>query len=245
MHKLAPKFTVAEMDFHLAWAKAVRLCYKHGIDIVFGSTDEPKKARDAVIEIILTGDAISQIQKREIHPNFPFKSIGQYCDEYTREFLEKYVKIPDNDDKKFAYLYFERLAHYEGADGTIVDQLAVLRNQMAEQIETGIMSNRSQMVTWQRKKDDYSVSPPCLQRIWQRFYPPKYIDVHLSWRSRDLIYAWQANIICVIEMLNREVYEPLGLEIMRIDDFNDSLHIYEASLPIAEKIPISPQFANM
>jgi thymidylate synthase len=249
MIQLAPEKTIEDQDFHQAWARAAKFCLKRGVPIVFGTLAEPKNARDTVQKIILTGKAIGQIEKREIHPNFPFKQISRYCDEYTRKYLEEYLKKPE--DKRFAYLYFERLAHYEASDGSAVDQLVLLREQIAEQIETGIVSNRAQMITWERKKDDRSKAPPCLQSIWPRPYLPTkgdgapVVDVHLRWRSRDLMSAWQANLICVAEMLDREVFIPNKCKIARIIDDNDSLHAYEADLWIAESLPISPQFASI
>jgi len=67
----------------------------------------------------------------------------------------------------------------------------------------------------------------CLQRIWIRYLGDQSVEVHLTWRSRDLYTAWQANIVAIIDMLNRA----------------DSLHIYESDKD-AERVkllPASPQ----
>ena len=246
---MAEVLTVREQDFHQAWVRACKLCEKYGTPIVFGTKAEPKHAIDTCQRIILTGNALDQIRKRQIHPDFPFKQIGMYCDEYTREYLEKYLRM--SGEKRFAYLYFERFANYAGSDGSVVDQLKILREQLQEQIDTQIVSNRVQLITWQRKKDDRSATPPCLQSIWPRLYLPAndndvlLADVHNRWRSRDLVSAWQANLICVLEMLDREVFGPLGITFARIIDDCDSLHAYLADAWIIKKLQVNPQLAYL
>jgi thymidylate synthase len=70
------------------------------------------------------------------------------------------------------------------------------------------------------------------------------VDVHFTWRSRDLFTAWQSNIICLTEMLNREVVKPNNCRIVRIIDYSDSLHLYARDIADAKKVslvPVSPQ----
>ena len=193
--------------------------------------------------ISMTGNAIKQIEARELHPQYPFKRVEEYCNEFTRAFLEEYSSKPEKE--RFSYLYFERLAHYEApSSSSSSDQIALLKDALADQIKQNITSNRAQAITWYVPYDIQRSSPPCLQRIQIRSIPENKVDVHLTWRSRDLFTAWQSNIVCIIEMLNREVLRPNNCQIVRIIDYSDSLHIYARDIEDAKKVtlvPVSPQ----
>ena len=234
---------IEERNFHNAWAKAIRAVLVKGADLVIGGDDERKPIRDACMLISMTGNAIKQIEAHELHPQYPFKRIEEYCNEFTRPFLEEYWSKPVKE--RFTYLYFERLARYEaysGSDGS--DQLALLKDALADQLEQEITSNRAQAITWYVPVDIGRSSPPCLQRLQIRYIPENTVDVHLTWRSRDLFTAWQSNIVCIIEMLNREVIKPNNCQIARIIDYSDSLHIYARDIEDAKKVnlvPVSPQ----
>jgi len=193
--------------------------------------------------ISMTGNAIKQIEAREVHPQYPFRRIEEYCNEFTRAFLDEYRSKPLKE--QFSYLYFERLTHYESSSGrTSSDQITLLKNALADQIKQDITSNRAQAITWYVPFDIKRSSPPCLQRIQIRYIPEHKVDVHLTWRSRDLFTAWQSNIVCIIEMLNREVIKPNNCQIIRIIDYSDSLHLYTRDIEEAKKVklvPVSPQ----
>ncbi len=236
MVKLSPTILIQEDDFHNAWARAVQAVLRDGRKITFGDVSEPKHARDVCAIFELTDGAIQQIEDRELHPQFPFQHIDPYCEEFTREYLSQYIEKPDRE--RFSYLYFERLAMYGD-----FDQMVRLRKCLATQIDTGIGSNRDQAITWQAKTDLGSASPPCLQRIWIRHLDDQGVEVHLTWRSRDLYTAWQVNIVAIIDMLNREVIRPNNCRIVKLVDYVDSLHIYESDKE-AERVkplPVSPQ----
>ena len=69
------------------------------------------------------------------------------------------------------------------------------------------------------------------------------VDVHLTWRSRDLYTAWRANIVAIIDMLNRAVIRPNNCRIVRLIDYANSLHIYEddTGAEQVKPLPVSPQ----
>jgi len=234
---------IEERNFHNAWAKALHAILSKGTDLVIGGGDERKPIKDSCMLISLTGNAIKQIEARELHPQYPFRRIEEYCNEFTRAFLEAYRSKPVNE--KFSYLYFERLAHYEASSSFhSSDQITLLRDALAEQIKENITSNRAQAITWYVPFDIERSSPPCLQRIQVRYIPKNNVDVHLTWRSRDLFTAWQSNIVCIIDMLNREIIKPNNCRIVRIIDYSDSLHLYRRDLEDAKKVklvPVSPQ----
>ena len=234
---------IEERNFHNAWAKAIHAVLSKGADLVIGGGDERKPIKDSCMLISMTGTAIKQIEAHELHPQYPFRRIEEYCNEFTRPFIEEYRSKPVNE--RFSYLYFDRLTHYEPASSSNrSDQITLLKNALADQIKENITSNRSQAITWYVPLDIQRSSPPCLQRIQIRYIPENNVDVHLTWRSRDLFTAWQSNIVCIIEMLNREVIKPNNCRIVRIIDYSDSLHIYARDIEDAKKVklvPVSPQ----
>ena len=234
---------IEERNFHNAWAKAIHTILSKGTDLVIGGGDERKPIKDSCMLISMTGNAIKQIEARELHPQYPFRRIEEYCNEFTRAFLEEYRSKPVTE--RFSYLYFERLAQYQPTSSSNrSDQIALLKNALADQIKQNITSNRAQASTWYVPSDINRSSPPCLQRIQIRYIPEHKVDVHLTWRSRDLFTAWQSNIVCIIEMLNREVIKPNNCQIIRIIDYSDSLHLYTRDIEEAKKVklvPVSPQ----
>jgi len=234
---------IEERNFHNAWAKAIRAVLGKGVDLVIGGGDERKPIKDSCMLISMTGSAIKQIEAHELHPQYPFRRIEEYCNEFTRPFLEEYRSKPVKE--RFTYLYFERLAHYEALSGSSSsDQIVLLKDALADQLKENITSNRAQAITWYVPFDIGRSSPPCLQRIQIRYIPENTVDVHLTWRSRDLFTAWQLNIVCIIEMLNHEVIKPNNCQIVRIIDYSDSLHLYARDIEDAKKVklvPVSPQ----
>lgn len=225
---------IEESDFHNAWAAAVQMVLMNGTEINIGGADHKKPIKDSCILISLTGKAIEQIEKREIHPQFPFRTIDEYCKEFTWKFYAEYRHKPENE--KFAYLYYERLSVYPS--GILQDQLTALEMLLSNQKYHSVTSNRDQAITWVPEKDMGVTSPPCLQRIQIRYIPKNKVDIHLTWRSRDLYTAWQANVIAIVDMLNREVIKPNDCKIVRVVDYNDSLHIYKTDVEEARKVKL-------
>jgi thymidylate synthase len=237
MKLLSNFYTIKSGDFNIAWLTAMNNVLKSGIDIAFGSLKEPKYAKDSCQVISLTGNAIDQMSRGILHPDFSFKSVEQYKKEFDVDFLREYNTWPE--EKKFTYLYVERIVQYKGQNG-IIDQLKVLKDQLEDQINNKIGSNRSQVITWEPEVDTVSNASPCFQRAWSRWIGEEngvnYVDLHLDWRSRDLFNAWQPNLIAVTWMLNKYVYGPSNCKIFRLIDKNDSLHIYKGDIELAKEI---------
>ena len=85
---------------------------------------------------------------------------------------------------------------------------------------------------------------PCLQRLWVRAIGDGNAEMHCMWRSRDLFAAWNSNMVGLLTMIKREVLEPNKLTLVKVVDFCNSLHIYEADWEAASSVkplPRSPQ----
>lgn len=222
---------IEETSFHNAWARAVRAVLRDGVDMVIGDMSDPKPIRDICTTIVLTGDAIRQIEDREVHVKYPFsgKKIDVYCEEYHRDAVTVWQNA--DPETRFVYIYADRFINP-------IDQIGRLRVLLSIQVSNHIASNRDQAITWQVENDGISASPPCLQRIWIRYLGDQSVEVHMAWRSRDLYGAWQANMIALVDFLNREVIHPSGCRIVKIVDFNDSLHIYKHSIEQAKEVKL-------
>jgi len=232
---------IEEDNFHNAYYRAIRFIINQGTDLIIGGQEQRKPIRDSCMLISLTGNAINQIENHEIHPQYPFKIIDEYCKEFTDEYLWDYNK--KSAEKQFAYLYINRLRNYSEGDKIYIDgidQISMLRYGLEVQKNHKISSNRVQAITWIPNIDFNADASPCLQRIQIRYIPENKVDVHLDWRSRDAYSAWQANIICLIDMLNREVIKPNNCKIVRIIDYSDSLHIYKTDVEEAKKVKMVP-----
>lgn len=248
---LPPYFEVKSDDFGIAELQAIYNVVTFGKDIYFGSVKEPKSARDSVHTIILTGNAISQIEKKHLSEltqgeyNLGPKAAQKYMDEWDREWFEAYDRLPADSDQRFDYTYIGRLLVNHG------DQLKGLRNELGELIDNVkeaeskgkeiIVSNRHQVITWDPEIDIGADAPPCFQRLWARYYHPNMVDIHLSWRSRDLRNAWKYNLIGAIAGFNKEIFKPNKCKVVRIIDQIDSLHIYHGVLSTAQKLLLEAQ----
>lgn len=168
--------------------------------------------------------------------------------------LINYPPVDSQDDNVLINYYNRRLEHNNcESDIGFIDQLKVIKENIAKRIEKGgecLVSNRDQAITWIPDRDMFvSEDQPCLQRI-QFFvydYPYNTLDkevrlfkgkaeFHVSWRSRDLFAAWNSNMVGLIKMLDKEIFKPNKLELIRVVDFCNSLHIYEADWESATKV---------
>ena len=126
---------IEEKNFHNAYAKAIQSVLREGADLVIGGAEQRKPIKDSCMLISLVRNAVKQVENKEIHPQYPFKRIDEYCKEFTREYLEKYRR--KSLDEQFVYLYFDRLSDYISLieNGVIqrgFDQLQWMRKMLEE-----------------------------------------------------------------------------------------------------------------
>ena len=224
--KYPPNFIHEGRDFKAAWEEAVRFCLLNGL-IIKPEENSKTLTYDMCSKITLYGGAIKQILNKELHPKFPTKEAFQkiYTSEYTREWVAEQKLLPL--DKQFVYNYMDRFINEFG-----IDQVIILR----DELRNGI-SRRTQMITWNAKKDLTNKNPPCLQRVWVRILNDDGdCEIHFDWRSRDLYGAWMSNYIGLFDMLNREIFSPLNLNVVKFVCNCNSLHIYQSDWEAAGKI---------
>lgn len=233
---------VEETSFGNAWWKAIRFVLRNEQQLTFG-TDE-KHAWDSTQLIELTGNAITQVLNGQLHPLSTFKAIDSYKREFTYEYLREYERL--SEESRFDYLYMDRLANnktmsepttLEEYDWGTTDQVMFMNRSIKEQKQEQLSRNYTIASTWNIDTDGLPrKSSPCLQIIQLRWNPGDLIDMHLVWRSRDLYNAWQANIIAIADMINREVIIPNECKLNRITDYSTSLHIYDTDIEQARRV---------
>ncbi len=209
-----------------AWAQAVNFVMKNGMEI---KTEYGPMSKDicSVIEIR------EPYAEPMLHPQFPTKEL------HVKEYLKQWERGYDWEKQGFEYNYMDRLINYPSR-GKDVDQLKAIK----ELLPQGV-SRRRQAITWIPERDLFvKEDQPCLQRLWVRAIGDGNAEMHCMWRSRDLYAAWNSNMVGLLTMIKREVLEPNNLKLIKVVDFCNSLHIYEADWEAASKVrhlPKSPQ----
>ena len=220
---------IEETSFGNAWWKAIRFVLQQKQELQFGTPC--KHAWDSTQLIELSGNAVTQVLNGDIHPMSTFKAINSYKREFTYEYLEEYNKKQQHE--KFDYLYMDRLANYAG----LTDQIKYMLYQLKDAKKTDTSQNTTLATTWYADATTVKTKTlPCLQIIQLRYNPYDMVDIHLIWRSRDLYNAWQANIIALTDMINREILVPNECKIKRIVDYSTSSHIYYADIEQAKRV---------
>lgn len=209
-----------------AWAQAVNFVMKNGMEI---KTEYGPLSKDicSVIEIH------EPFLEPMLHPQFPTKEL------HVKEYLKQWERGYDWKKQGFEYNYMDRLINYPSRNKD-VDQLKAIK----ELLPQGV-SRRRQAITWIPERDLFvKEDQPCLQRLWVRDIGDGNAEMHCMWRSRDLYAAWNSNMVGLLTMIKREVLEPNNLKLVKVVDFCNSLHIYEADWEVASKVkplPKSPQ----
>lgn len=225
-----PTYVSEDKDFPLSWQKVIRFCMKSGYEI---DTEYGNKSKDINSLIVLSGKAIHQIKTRKIHPKFPTK--GAHLNQYVLQFT------PEFDADVFEYTYYDRLTKYPISDGLVkydLNQLQYLKDSLRN-------SRRLQAITWVPELDVETDEPPCLQRIWIRvleepdmenyIYGKGQVEVHFTWRSRDLYGAWMSNLVGLVMMVYNEILGD-DYEIVKIVDFVNAAHIYDSDFQLAKMV---------
>lgn len=229
---------INESDFNMAWTKLISNLIKSGEESIIGDHNDQHTVIGSCGMIQLSGNAIKQIESFEIHPDYPFKAIRQYADQFTYEWQNK------NGTGGFSYTYFSRLTDYNNENYNVIDQLDDLRYGLKKQIDNNMSSNRNHAITWTPELDSYSSSPPCLQSLNVKYVGNNKVDIFLYWRSRDAYTAWQSNLIAIVEMINKYVIRPNSVTIRSLIDFCNNYHIYNSDFATVKQvkfIPLNPQ----
>ena len=209
-----------------AWAQAVNFVMKNGFEI---KTEYGPMSKDICSVIEITRPYAEPM----LHPQFPTKEL------HVKEYLRQWERDYDWKKQGFEYNYMDRLINYPSRSKD-VDQLKAIRDLLSKGV-----SRRRQAITWIPERDLFvEEDQPCLQRLWVRALGEGNAEMHCMWRSRDLFAAWNSNMVGLLTMIKREVLEPNKLALVKVVDFCNSLHIYEAdweAASLVKPLPKSPQ----
>lgn len=266
-------------SFPNAWAQAIREVMKNGTEITFGGKIkdkeppqyEKKKAKELDVTIVLEKQALKEAIQGTLHPQFPTKELHKaaYIKEWERGY--DYIKqgfLYNYENRCEKYIGHKKSVEYlkhknfnedqvpgievESMQPMIIDQWKLAKEDLLQQIKTGIQSNRNEITIGDPSIDRFEIpdSPPCLRSIWIRWDGKKGIEVKTEWRSRDLFTAWMVNIAGLMSAIHREIIYPIShelndcYEIIQYVDRSKSLHIYEYdwdSANLVKPLPINPQ----
>lgn len=276
MNTTIPEIIHEKNSFGNAWYRALNHILKTKHEITFGGKVkdkvpvqyEKKKAYDSDTTIVLEGNALKEAIEGKLHPQFPTKE--KVKEAYINEWNRGY----DWRKQGFAYCYEDRAENYQGYKtknialqhsefnmdqvpsinvNTIIpisiDQWKLAREDLAQQIETGIQSNRNVIVIGNPSIDRFEIpdSPPCLREIWIRWEREDMVAVETNWRSRDCYGALMTNIPGLLSAVVREVVIPNKCKIIQYVDKSNSLHIYSGDWESAAQvkpIQINPMLMN-
>lgn len=154
------------------------------------------------------------------HPKDPFCSKNR-VEEYRKQFVRGYKH-------SFQYTYLDRFTKYPkmcNSNLGVIDQLTFIQ----QQLKLGrFESRRLQAITWipEVDADEKNKEPPCLQRIWCYPRPNKTLDVHINYRSWDIMKGYEANLNAILFMIREELLEPTGFKLNVFRALADNCHIY-------------------
>lgn len=180
--------------------------------------------------------------------------------------LTKYPSVMHGSLSYLSYYHKSEGGNINNFNNYEIDQLKAISENIAKRIEKGgecLVSNRDEAITWIPDRDMFiPEDQPCLQRLqffvyeyplYTKEHPQNKDDLykkgkaefHCMWRSRDGFTAWNSNMIGLIKMLMKEIFEPNDLELLKVVDFCNSFHIYESdweSAALVKPQAINPQF---
>jgi len=235
--------TIIETSFPKAWERAVEFVRESPMNLTFGGGKEVKHAVDSQTTIILDKHANLDVLNWKCHPDDPWSTENK-----IREYLKEYEK--GFDESIFDYTYRGRLEKgFIDSDGEPINQLEVLREGLAIQIEEDLSSNRNIATTFNPTLDIKSGKAiPCWNEISVRYEKGGWVSVHDLFRSHDLFDAWSANKIATTKLLYDEVIKPNNCKILHSSEYNISLHIYKYDLDYAnniKKLSRNPQLLSL
>lgn len=245
--------TIHSVSFPKAWEDAVDFVKVSPEKFRFGGGKEIKHAVDSQCTIILDEHAVREVLGHVVHPSDPFATplkLKAYIDEYSDQF----------NVSKFDYTYYDILKRGFSKHKIVArtgvcevdeeshilqelpfNQIEALRVGLQKQVDENLPSNRNVATLWNPVVHTYSTkAQPCWNEVFIRLIESDHpglrgVRVSTHFRSHDLS-AWEANMVAIIEFLNRDVVNPCDCFIAEIVETNFSLHIYDYDLPHYSKI---------
>lgn len=187
--KYPPTINVQAVGLADAYYQLIKACMTEGA--------QKKRDYGNTLDIISLTKIRQPLLKPMLHPQFPTKEL--HMQEYEKQWERGY----DWRKQGFEYNYMDRLINYPRVtisvdsdkyensdyyrkadirfkDEDFIDQLEVIRENIAKRIESGgecLVSNREQAITWIPDRDLFvAEDQPCLQRVWLQVFEYPFIS---------------------------------------------------------------------
>jgi thymidylate synthase len=237
-----PTLHVVAGSIPLAHYRAMKAVWEHGLAIrteydrkdASGQYIDPP-SRDARVLIEIT-DPFGQPR----YPPVSFCEIGAYIAEILG--VKDHLVLPMETLKtaihgelsahQWPYTYHQRLVAHPDLDGTMVDQIALAVERVAQTPYT----RRAVATTSVPNLDPFlKEDVPCLREVQLRCPEDEngnlVLNVSTAWRSRDLFKAWPDNVVGLtffFQLLAKEIEKKAGrpVRLGSYADYSFSLHIY-------------------
>jgi thymidylate synthase len=196
-----------------SWAFAVKFIMRQGWENNTEYGNKSKSTNGLVLEL-------TNPKEDTWHPKDPFCNKDR-IKEYKKQFVRGYKH-------GFQYTYLDRFTKYPkmcNSNLGVIDQLEFIQQQLKK---GRFESRRLQAITWIPEIDakEENEEPPCLQRLWCYAYPNKTLDVHINYRSWDIMKAYEANLNAILFLVREELLEPTGFKLNVFRALADNCHIY-------------------
>jgi thymidylate synthase len=200
--------------------------YNKGKPLHFGSTEEPKDAKEIMAIVQIHGKALKDLYDGKLPKGWKFK-------EGSQKIYIEMLKDPEKGEQP--YTYGERLHNIPEwcgfeEDGIAycghMNQIESAKDELEFTIKEGIQSNRICLVIW--IPSDISLeNPPCFQWAQLRVSEKNKISLRILFRSHDYGNAYMANFGAIIRCFVDEVIKPAGGELEELICVSASAHIYD------------------
>ncbi len=225
-----------------AYFRAIKAVWEHGF-AMRTEYDRKNSAGEYIDPPSRDARVLIEVKDPFAQPRFPpisFCEVGVYIAEimgakdYRVVPFDTLAKAADEEmtAQEWPYTYHQRLFAHPDAGGSLVDQIALAVDRIAETPYT----RRAVATTSVPNLDPYLREDiPCLREIQLRC--PEDADGNLvlnmntMWRSRDLYKAWGDNLIAITflqQHIARQIAEKTGRKVRvgSYADYSCSLHIY-------------------
>lgn len=212
-----------------------RTIYNKGNDLHFGSSDEPKDAKEIFAVVQVYGKALQDLYDGRLPKGWKFGEAAQ------KIYIEM-LKDPDKGEQP--YTYGQRLHNISEWCGFeeegvaycgYMNQIESIRDELKFTIDEGIQSNRICLVIW--IPSDMSLdNPPCFQWAQVRVSERNKVSIRILFRSHDYGNACFANWGAIIRCFVDEVITPAGGELEELICVSTSAHVYENDFDMVEAL---------
>jgi thymidylate synthase len=242
MTKVIPTLHIVADNIPQAHYRATKAVHEKGMNI---QTQYDRKNSDGSFKDPPSKDAKVLIEISNPF-NQPRYSVSSYCEigTYIAEImgikdhlvlpldtLREQLKDGHLKATQWPYSYHQRLFAFPDAEGSVLDQMSLLVDRVAQSPITrrAVATTRLPSID-AHLKDDI----PCLGEVQLRCTEDSgelYLHMDTKWRSRDLFKAWADNVIGLTfmqQVLAREIGKKMSrvVHVGSYSDYSSSLHIY-------------------